>query len=298
MRVTQLMIGSQLTNDLNNVQTNLLQVQTQMATGQRINQPSDNPVGAEQVVQWQNAIDQNKQYQNNAKDGVNWLESSQSALQSAANVVQQIRTLAVSTSTGTLTSQQLQTIASQVQALQGSLVDVANTKVGDHYLFSGDQTNTQPFNLTGSSVSYVGGGGQITREVSPGVNIQVNTDGNSTFTPLFTAISQIVYDLSNPAGNPANVSNASTGGDLTNLDAALNTLTNAEGASGANLQQMQTAQSQLTDLSTSLQKLQAGVLDTDLAQSVVQLQQLQNSYQSALAVGARLIQPTLANYLQ
>ena len=295
MRVTDLMMGSLLTNDLQNVQTQLLQTQAQMASGHRINAPSDDPIGAENVVQWQNAIDQNAEYQSNAKDGVAWLQQSQSALQSAVNLAQQVRTLAVSTSTGTLTSQEYQTIAQQVQALQGSLLAVANTKVGDHYLFSGYQTNTAPFTIAGTTVSYVGGSGQATREVSPGVRIPVTVDGNATFTPLFSAIAAILNDLTG-TGSPSNVASTSTG-DLATLDSALGTLTNAEGQAGAYLQQVQSAQGHLADLGVSLQQLQAGVLDNDLAKSVVQLQQLQTGYQSALAVGAKMIQPTLANYL-
>lgn len=295
MRVTEMMMGSLLTSDLQNVQTQLMQEQSQMASGRRINAPSDDPIGAENVVQWQGAIDQNTQYQQNAKDGVSWLQNTQSALQSAVNLAQQVRTLAVSTSTGSLTTQQYQAIAMQVQALQGSLVTVANTKVGDHYLFSGFQTGTTPFSVSGSAVSYVGGAGQMTREVSPGISIPVNVDGNTALTPVFSAISAILNDL-NGGGTPANVSNNATG-DLATLDSALNTLTNAEGQAGAYLQQVQSAQSHLTDLGQSLQQLKSGVLDNDLAQSVVQLQQLQTTYQSALAVGAKMIQPTLATYL-
>lgn len=296
MRVTEMMMGSLLTNDLQNVQTQLMQTQTQMASGHRINVPSDDPIGTENVVQWQNAIDQNGQYQQNAKDGVGWLQETQSALQSAVNLAQQVRTLAVSTSTGSLTAQQYQMIAQQVQSLQASLVSIANTKVGDHYLFAGFQTATAPFGVAAGTVSYVGGTGQITREVSPGVQIPVNANGNTTFMPLFGAIAAILNDLTG-TGSPANVANTSTG-DLGTLDSALDTLTNSEGQTGAYLQQMQSAQSHLSDLDLSLRQLKSGVLDSDLAQSVVQLQQLQTSYQSALAVGAKMIQPTLANYLQ
>ena len=296
MRVTDLMMGSLLTSDLQNVQTQLLQTQAQMASGHRINVPSDDPIGAENVVQWQNAIDQNAEYQNNAKDGVAWLQQSQAAMQAAINLAQQVRTLAVSTSTGTMTSQEYQTIAQQVQALQASLLATANTKVGDHYLFSGHQTTTAPFTVAGTAVSYVGGTGQATREVSPGVRIPVTVDGNATFTPLFSAIAAILNDLAG-TGSPSNVASTSTG-DLATLDSALGTLTNAEGQAGAYMQQLQSAQGHLADLGVSLQQLKAGVLDNDLAKSVVQFQQLQTGYQSALAVGAKMIQPTLANYLR
>lgn len=291
MRVTQSMLGSMLTSDLQSTQTQLMQVQQQMASGHRILQPSDDPVGTEQVLQWQNALDQNSQYQANATDATNWLQNTDSALQSAVGLAQQVRTLAVGTSTGTSTTAEYQAIANEVAALQASLVVVGNTKVGDHYLFSGDQTSTAPFTQSGSTVTFVGGSGAQMREVAPGMSIQANADG-AAFTPVFTAIHQILTDLSSPttAGNVA-------GGDLTALDSALGTLINADGQVGAQLQQAQNAQATLTNMGQSLQKLQAGTLDDDMAKSVVQLQQLQVSYQSALAVGAKLMQPSLADYL-
>jgi flagellar hook-associated protein 3 FlgL len=307
MRVTEAMMGSLLNSDLQTIQTQLLQTQQQMASGHRILLPSDDPVGTENVLQWQNALDQNTQYQNNAKDATSWLQSTQSALQQALAAGQQVRNLAVSTGAGDLTSAEYQTIAQQITSLQSSLLEVANTKVGDHYLFSGHQTASQPFTLSGGSVSYVGGSGAIMREVGPGVSIQANVDGNAALTPVFQAVSAVLYDLG-PSGNPANIAANSTlsgtnpynpgpSGDLAQLDSALQTLTSSLGQAGAQAQQAQTAQNQLSDLGTTLQQLQGGVLNDDLTASVVRLQQLQVNYQSALAVGSRLMQPTLADYL-
>lgn len=286
-----MMLGSMLNSDLQTVQGQMLQVQQQMASGRQIVQPSDNPVGTENVIGWQNAIDQNKQYQANAQSAVGWLQSTDAALQSAVSIMQQVHTLAVSTSTGTMTTQEYQAITNQVQALQSSLVQVANTKVGDHYLFSGDQTTTTPFSQSGTTVTFVGGSGAQMREVSPGMSVQANIAG-SVFGSSFAAIQSILGDLSSSAtaGNVAN-------GDLQAVTNAISDLSTADGQAGAQMQQAQQAQSVLTNLGVSLQTLQAGVLDTNLPQAVVTLQELQVSYQSALAVGARLIQPTLANYL-
>ena len=307
MRVTESMLASMLTNDLQSVQSQLLQTQQQLSSGHRILEPSDDPIGTENVLQWQNALAQNTQYQANAQDAANWLDGTQSVLQQAVSLAKQVRTLAVSSTSATLSQPQEQTIAAEIASAQSSLVDAANTKVGDHYLFSGDQTSTQPFSQSGTAVTYAGGSGAIEREVAPGSSVQANTDGNAAFTPVFQSIQAILYDLG-PSGNPANISanttlsgtnpyNPGPSGDLAQLDAAVNNLTAAEGQVGSQLQQAQNAQSQLTDLGISLQQLQAGVLDDNLANSVVQLQELQNNYQSALAVGSQLMQQSLASYI-
>ncbi len=291
MRVTQTMLGSMLQSDLQNVQAQMLQSQQQLATGHRILQPSDHPVATENVLQWQAALAQNAQYQTNATDAASWLSQSQSALQSAVGLAQKVRTLAVAAGAGTLTSAERAAIAQQIQSVQASLMAVANTRVGSHYLFSGEQTATEPFVSGAAGVSYAGGSGSIVREIGPGVTVAVNTPG-SAFTPVFGAIGQILSDL----GSSSTVANV-TGSDLSQLDQALNVLISAQGQSGAQSQQVTQAQGQLQAMTASLQQLRASGLDTNVARTVVQLQELQTSYQSALAVGAQLLQPTLAKYL-
>ncbi len=292
MRVTDAMQGDLLRWDLQTVQGQMMNEQQQLATGHRIQVPSDDPVGTENVLQWQAALDQNTQDQANAKDAQAWLETGQSALQQAVTQVQRIRTLALEANQGTLTPQQLQSVAEQVSASQDALAQAAAARVGDSYIFSGDQTETQPFVLGTSGYTYAGGSGSVTRELVPGVQVAVNVNGGTVFGPVFAAVRQILGDLGK--GNPGAVA----GKDLTTLDSALNGLIGAEGQVGGILQQVTSGQSQLTATGVALQKLQAGTLDTDVTQAVVRLQQLQLSYQSALAVGAQLMRQTLADYLQ
>lgn len=293
-----MMLGNMLTSNLNSLQAQMLQAQEELSSGQSINQPSDNPVGTENALINQTALAENRQYQSNAQSAVNWLQSSDAALRAAINVVQQVRTLAVSTSSGTMTSVQYQAISDQVSSLLSSLVTVANTQSGDAYLFNGDQTATPPYSQSGSTVTFAGGGGRQLREVAPGQTVQANVSG-TVFQNAFQAISTMLGYLSSP-GSVSQVTQTVGGAPsaLSQLDTALGDLTNADAQVGAQLQQAQNAQSLLSTLNTSLQQLQAATLDANLPQTIVHYQELQTSYQSALAAGAQLIQPTLAKYLQ
>ena len=293
---------------LQQVQQQLMHVQGELASGHRINRPSNDPIGTENVLQWQNALDQNTQYQSNAQDAATWLGATQSALQSAVSLAQQVRTLAVSADSGALTSQQAQAIASQIGSLQSSLLNLANTQVTGQYIFSGQQTGVQPFSAGASGIAYGGGGGTLQREVAPGQYVEATVDGNSAFTPVFQAIGAILYDLG-PGGNPGNLAanatlsgtnpyNPGPQGDLAQLAAALGGLTAAEGQAGAQLQQTQQAQAQLTAAQTALQELQGNTLNANMALSVVQLQQLQVDYQSALGAASAVLQKTLASYVR
>jgi flagellar hook-associated protein 3 FlgL len=307
VRVTSGMTASLVENSLQQVQQQLVQVQAQLASGHRINRPSDDPIGTENVLQWQNALAQNAQYQANAQNAATWLQGTQSALQSAISLADQVRSLAVSVGSGAVTAQQEQAIASEIGGLQSSLLNLANTQVAGQYIFSGQQTLVQPFSSGAGGIAYGGGTGTVLREVAPGEYVQANVDGQAAFAPVFQAIAAILYDLGS-GGNPNNIAanptqtgtnpyNPGPQGDLAQLDAAIAGLTSAEGQAGAQLQQTQNAQSQLTAAQTALQTLEGNTLNDNMAQSVVSLQQLQVDYQSALGAASAILQQSLASYL-
>lgn len=308
MRVTDLMMGSMLTSDLQSTQAQLLQVQEELASGNQINQPSDNPIGTEQVMHLQTALAENKQYSANAQSALSWLQSSQAALSQAVQAAQQVRTLALEGATGTTTAQGLSSLAAQAKQLLSSLVDTGNTQFAGLYMFNGEETDTAPFTLAGGAVktNYGANATQVVaQEIGPGVTVTLNpgTDmpsgnvfqfqaaGGSTG-GLLPAVQQIVTDLSS-GGNPAQLD----GSDLTALDSALTAVENAQGETGAVMQRVQLAQGQLSQQQTTLQSLQGSIQSVNMAQATVQLQELQSAYQAALAVGAKLITPTLASYL-
>ena len=66
--MTSGMTAQMVETSLQQIQQQLMHVQGQLASGHRINRPSNDPIGTENVLQWQNALDQNTQYQSNAQD--------------------------------------------------------------------------------------------------------------------------------------------------------------------------------------------------------------------------------------
>ncbi len=306
--MTSGMTAQMVETSLQQIQQQLMHVQGQLASGHRINRPSNDPIGTENVLQWQNVLDQNTQYQSNAQNAVTSLDATQSALQGAVSLAQQVRALAVSVGSGSLTSQQAQSIAAQIGSLRSSLLNLANTQVTGQYIFSGQQTAVQPFSAGAAGVTYRGGAGTLQREVAPGQYVQATVNGNAAFAPVFQAVQAILYDLG-PGGNPNNIAanatlsgtnpyNPGPQGDLAQLDAAIAGLTTAEGQAGSQLQQTQLAQSQLAAAQTALQELQGNTLNDNMAQSVVQLQQLQVDYRSALGAASAVLQQTLASYVK
>lgn len=289
MRVTAGMLSGTLLTDLQNTQEALLRDQSMLASGKKLQRPSDNPGGIDVALRLQGQLNDMKQYQANISAGQAWLQSSDTALANATGVLQQVRTLVVSATSGTVPQSARNDAASQVQQLQQSLLGAANAQYDGYYLFAGDQTQQPAFTPAGV---YQGDAGQRRYEIGPGADVTVNVTGAAAFGNLFKTLGNIVTDLQ--AGNTSSLSNT----DLPALDAGMNQLLDQRAVGGAALQRLTSANTQLMSLQTATDQILSSITDANVAKTIVGYQQQQQSYQLALAAGANLIQQSLLDFLK
>lgn len=313
MRITQSTVVNQFLYNLQQTEQQLLKTQNEISSGKRVMLPEDDPAAAARSLQLQSSIDATSQYLTNDTQAKSWIQATDSALQSADSIMQQVRNLVLQANSGAETPDDLTAVATTAASLQQELVNVANSQVNGEYLFAGQKISTQPYvqgsttftygttplQVAGTTYTYQGDSGAIEREISPSVHIQVNTAGN-VFQSALNDVSQMVADLKHAAGStdPNQDLNNNLPTDLGNLDKDLSSLQTAEAETGATLQRIASNDQRLQDLKTNLQTWLAGAQDLDVASATVKLQQEQTAYQEALAVGARLQQTTLLNYLQ
>ena len=94
--------------------------------------------------------------------------------------------------------------------------------------------------------------------------------------------------------NRTNLQNA----DLTAVDAALDRLVSARATYGALTNRIETQLSRLKDQEVNVADLLSKTEDADMAKTMVTFAQTQAVYESALQAGARVIQPTLLDFLR
>jgi flagellin-like hook-associated protein FlgL len=82
------------------------------------------------------------------------------------------------------------------------------------------------------------------------------------------------------------------------LDTALNTVLNQRASTGAKVVRMETTLSRLEDYDLNYTKLLSDVEDADVTKLITDLAMAQNAYQSALNAAARIIQPSLLDFLK
>ena len=143
MRVTNNMMTDSLVRYLTSQNEALFERQNIIASQRRINKPSDDPVGVGKVLDYRQTLASIDQYQMNIKNGIRHLDFSESALTLVDDLIDIIRGIGHVEADGTTESRQL--AAQQVMNLYDQIMDMANSKLNDNYIFSGYQIKTAPF---------------------------------------------------------------------------------------------------------------------------------------------------------
>ncbi|OAT80374.1 flagellar hook-associated protein FlgL [Desulfotomaculum copahuensis] len=304
MRITNQMTATLVLNDLNNCMEQLQNTQLKLSSGHNINQPSDDPAGTARVMAYNTALSANGQYQRNINDASGWLKTTDQALANIGSALQRVRTLTVEGANATLTGNDRQALAQEVDQLINNVADNANASYGSRYIFGGNHTGGRPFTVNNDangepqSVTYTGDQGQLNYEISQNVTMQINVNADSS-TSGNIKMSDIFSDLINIRDHLKNSdTNSLSGSDLSNLDRDMNNLLSARASVGARLNRLSLSLGQAQTANLNLTGSKADIYDVDIARAITDFNMQQNAYQGALNVAARIIQPTLVDFLK
>jgi flagellar hook-associated protein 3 FlgL len=299
MRITQNMMSGTLVGNLGTLQNRIATSSNELQTGKRINKPSDDPLGTQRALQLSAQDDAIDQYTANAGDAQDWLQTTDSALQSITTLSQRVRDLAVRGASGTMNATDMAAMAQEVDSLIDGVKSAANATNNGTYVFSGTATTTAPY-AQGAADAYQGDTGTIARAIGPGVAVQVNQLGSDVLGngivsgtsdgKLLGTLRTISADLK--AGNQSAVS-----ADLKTLDGNLDTVSQADATTGAMLNRVTAATTSLAAMKLQTKTMLANTQDADLTQVTVDLANQTAVYQSALQSGAKVIQQSLLDFL-
>ncbi|MBC7339113.1 MAG: flagellar hook-associated protein FlgL [Firmicutes bacterium] len=296
MRVTTGMMIDGVLADLRSTWSRLSRYERELSSGKRLLRPSDDPVGVVRSLSLRSELNRINRYLANADDASNWLEITDAALGQAGDVIQRVRELAVST-LGTVPRSTLQAVHAEVSRLLEQLVAIGNTQYADRYIFAGQQTLTPPFTLTGnptSPVSYNGDARPIWREVGSGITVQVNRPGDGALQRAMVTTATFVHALDTAISTGGTV----PPGVLDDLDGALDAILQERAQVGADAHRIEATRSRLQDSVYEVTSLLSETEDADMAEVIVRLTSTEAAYRAALEAGARIIQPSLLDFLR
>jgi len=155
MRISTQTLFAQSMRSLNQQQAELSHVGQQIASGQRVMRPSDDPQAASRAVQVGQAQAITSQYTDSRVSARNALSMEESVLNSVGDAVSSAKTLMLEAANGTLTNADRASIASQLEGIYQTVLGQANATDGNgRYLFGGYQDKSVPFVMSGGAVTY------------------------------------------------------------------------------------------------------------------------------------------------
>ncbi|MEO1327557.1 MAG: flagellar hook-associated protein FlgL [Pseudomonadota bacterium] len=182
MRVSNLGFFNRAVSNIQSVQRELNAVQEQIATGRRIQQPSDDPNGAARILDYQESLATLEQYQRNTELASNRLRLSEDTLTRVTETLQRVRELTLQGANASQTNETRAFIATELNESIEDLLGLANTRdASDQFLFSGFQAGTQPFSRTATGFTYNGDDGQRFIQVSASRQIPDTNSGDEIF---------------------------------------------------------------------------------------------------------------------
>jgi flagellar hook-associated protein 3 FlgL len=306
MRISDSNFTDNFLSQIQQLQQQQNTLQGESSSGLSVTLPEDNPPVMAQVLNLQTDSAANAAYQNNITQLQNTATITATAMNSLQTLVSQANEIATEACSGTTSSTQFSTYATQVEALIQQAVQLGNTQDADgNYIFSGTASNSKPFVATTvngniTAVAYKGGTDVAESDIGPNTTVSAQVLGSGA-DGLFTN-SSTGADLFNDlialrAGLAAGDTNTISTMDSPALSTDEDNVVSQISANGV-LQSALTAASNIaTAQSTNLTTQISGDTSADLAQTLTELTQAQTAYEAALESGTKVLQISLVDFL-
>lgn len=296
LRVTQSMMQTQLLRNLNANVRRMSERENILSTGRKINKPSDDPVGITYALRYRGELSMNEQYQKNIDAAKSAVEHTDTILSQINDVILRAKELATRGLNGTNPQSALDAISEEIGKLYEQTVTFGNEQLNGKYIFNGQLTDKPPYTIDGAP-------GESTDtekrsyQFAADVTIPINVTGNEVFGSGTEAdnLFRVLKELQNAfaSGNQAAASNW-----MDQLNGRLEKFLQVRAEVGARANRIELMENRLGALNLNLESLSAKTEDADIAETIIKLKADENVYQASLSVGAKMIQPTLVDYLR
>jgi flagellar hook-associated protein 3 FlgL len=169
-------------------------IQSQIASGKRIRELRDDPMGASHAVRYESYLARLARFETNSLAAEERLNFTDGYLRSAVDILQRIRELAVEGANGVYTQEDTAKMAAEVNELLSELVTIANATGPDgKRLFAGDKAYTEPFRVVPGTVEggegaeiavrveYRGAGASRSTEIGERNYLELDVGGGEAF---------------------------------------------------------------------------------------------------------------------
>jgi flagellar hook-associated protein 3 FlgL len=273
-------------------------------------------------------IDANKQYNTNIKDTTNWLQTTDSSLGYIGEAVGRVEELLVTAGNGAYGDSERQAIKDEINQIIGGVSELINGSFDGKYIFGGTRGTSKPVDAimkdadgkpqntkliysnsvngealdlsdVNDAIQYTQISDKTIVEVSQGVTMEYNVtaseiinygEGENNLIALFKNITD---HLDPDSGDTGKLTNE----DLTGIKAAMTNLLKLRSEVGAKQNRMESAESRNVDANYNMTEILSRSEDIDITEKVMEYATMQNIYMASLQTSAKVIQPTLLDYI-
>lgn len=292
-RSTHLGLAQTANRHLQTAMSELSRLQDRASSRQAITRPSDDPRGTADVLALRSELARIAQGERNASNADGWLTTVDSALASSTSILQRVRDLTVQGSnTATMSASAREGLAAEFEGLRDDLLAQADASYLGRFVFAGDSTaggaTAAGYLFTGSGTAPV-----MRRIDQEGAGVRVDVDGRTVFgegaQSVFALLDSLASELR--AGS-------SIGDRIADVDGHLTAVITAHAEIGSRQTQLERASAAHADRKIDVTTQRSAVEDVDLAETILQLTVQSTVYQTALATTARVLPPTLVDFLR
>lgn len=308
MRITNnMMISNMMTNVNKNLQ-GLSKVQDKMQTGKKFQLPSDDPIGVSKSLKYHTDLSRIEQYKRNVDDATSWMEVTESAVSQIGDILERARELTVQAANdGTNTGEDKEKVSAEIKQLREQIIKVANTKHAGRAIFSGYKTADDLIDSDGNYNIDLNTDEKTKYNVGSADTIDVNVVGTELFglsnngykqdvskgdTPeMIRVFDKLIQGLDSDDVTSIDES-------ITEIDETVSNVLSVRAKIGAKTNRLELNKNRLEDQTLSVTKLLSKNEDVDIAEVVIELKTRETVYQASLHAGARIIQPSLIDFLR
>ncbi|UYO35312.1 flagellar hook-associated protein FlgL [Bacillus zhangzhouensis] len=302
MRVTQGMISQNSLRNISKSYEKLSKINEQAQTGKRFTKTSDDPVAAVKSLQYSTALFRNEQYQNNLNEARNWIDTSETSVTEIIDIMSNIRDKVLDAANGTKQPEDLAAIGVEIGQMKKQIIDAMNTQMLGKFVFNGTNTNVKPVveNADGTytfNFENYTDTNAVQVNISDGITLNVNSNPISAFGGQASGqnVIEMLTDLENSLKN----------GTFANSDDALGSIDqfkevmSAERSDlGARSNRVDLVGSRLTSQYEILKNAKSDNEDVESEKAILDLLQQETVNRAALATTAKVIQPSLVDFLR
>lgn len=293
MRVSQKLLMESTYQQLNKAGEGLLNLLQQAASGKRVLNPSDDPVSATRILEMKNELSRIEPAKRKGQYVNSWLSLSESALQNMEEVLLRAKEIALSQRSATATRETRAGAAMEVRQLYDQMVALANTRLGDRYIFGGTQTLVAPVERDEDYQASFNGNEQ---SIEVGVGLGRTVAMNVGITGLLRD-SQVLDTLRGLLQALENNDAEAIGDSLDGLDSGQDALLALRGEVGSRMRAVESNSENMGDLQLNLEGTLSDYQDADMARLLTELANQQTAYEAALRTTAMVTRLSLVEFL-